>query len=310
MEVAVPVSILVPLDGSHFAERALPVAAALSRRAGAPLHIVQVHEFLLPQMGPDGVFLPHDDWDRRMRSERAAYLEKTAGSLRSADLRVEAELLDGSVVDALTDYVTQKGIGLVVMTTHARGGIGRAWLGSVATKLIQRGGAPILVWRPQEAEGAEAAWLAQRHNIVVPLDGTDIAAQILPHAEDLARLLDASFTLVRVVTPLSVIVPPHAEALLVAHENVSLEEQLDRAGQELEGVAAVLRGKGFEVRNAVLTANAPGPELVVFAERSGATVVALATHGRGALGRLAWGSVADKLIRGATCPVLVHKPTG
>jgi nucleotide-binding universal stress UspA family protein len=301
-------SILVPLDGSPFAEQALPLALSLARRANATVHLARVHQ-PADVVLPEGVIL--HDADASVRDGEQAYLDETARRLAAeTGLTVAAGLLDGLVPEALCGQAEALGVDLVVLTTHGRGPLGRFWLGSVADALVRHLPVPALLIRPRELGIAPAA--PAIHHILVPLDGSPLAEQILEPAAALA----GTVTLLRVVAP----VPPTGaagvggaaveEAVRQLLEQTSgLQEQVNantRLG--LEKVAARLRDRGLVVRTRVAVGEAPAPVILDEARAVRADLIALATHGRRGLKRLLLGSVADKVVRGGSLPVLLLRP--
>ena len=131
-------TILVPLDGSELAERALQSARALALRYDAGLVVAHVHEPAEPIILDD---LPATDDQLRSltRQHEQAYLERVA--LEAApDGRppVKVVLLEGSVARSLSDCADRNGVDLIVLTTHGRTGFERAWLGSVTDALTSQ----------------------------------------------------------------------------------------------------------------------------------------------------------------------------
>src|SRR5258708_3466789 len=128
-------SILVPLDGSPFAEHALPVAAGLARRAGAGLHLAEVFSPVI--LGDDLAI--GTDINLRHREEEQTYLSSVVHRLRKATGTVAAaKLLDGGVAEALQEHALALKADLVVMTTHGRGPLSKFWPGSVSHQMVQR----------------------------------------------------------------------------------------------------------------------------------------------------------------------------
>jgi nucleotide-binding universal stress UspA family protein len=127
-------------------------------------------------------------------------------------------------------------------------------------------------------------------DILVPLDGSPLAEQALDQALELARLMEAQCSLLQVVGPGQ------------PGEKAQAEAYLGR-------VAERLRGQGARARTQVVSARHVHEAILEQAEAQGNTLVALATHGRGGLGRLLLGSVASKLVQNATAPLLVYRPT-
>ena len=145
--------------------------------------------------------------------------------------------------------------------------------------------------------------------ILVPLDGSDLAEQVLPHVELLAEKLGSTVILLRAtLAPGTLIFGTTAGAEPVAGPVVDptpvVEAERREAAVYLETVAERLRRKGLSVEYA----RAEGPADEVVAERArglSADLVAMTTHGRGGLGRLVFGSVADAVLRNAPCPILL-----
>ena len=300
-------ALLVPLDGSSFAEQALPLAAELAARSGAVLHIVLVHHSIALVPGPGEPVVFHPAVDDATRREEQEYLAAVSAPLGGAGaFRVVTRLLDGPVTESIADYARNSAIDLVVLTTHGRGVLSRFWIGSVADRLVRQLEQPMLLVRPHASRGAPSAAMLRR--VLIPLDGSPLAATVLQPATSLGELLGAEFTLFRavvlappVVLPFpGVIIPPEATA-------TTTTQQLD-ATRYLHDVAHQLRLKGLEVATAVEVTGDPVAAIAEYAEHHAADLIALATHGYGGATRFLLGSVADKLLRTATVPLLVWRP--
>ncbi len=142
--------ILVPLDGSPLAERALPYAVSLGDALNASIVLVRAVRWAAqayPYTLPDA-YVPQIDSE--LADGAKEYLDRMAGGMKTAK-PVTTVVLRGIVVDSLLDYAEREKADLVVMTTHARSGIARMALGSVADRLIQ-GAAPVLLFRPEMLE--------------------------------------------------------------------------------------------------------------------------------------------------------------
>jgi nucleotide-binding universal stress UspA family protein len=306
-------SLLVPLDGSPFSEHALPLALGLAKRSGAALKLLHVQPPYVT-LPPDADLGPplEEELDRNARAYLDALARRIAGV---ASVRFDAKILVGEVAPTVRRYAEEQGVNLVVMSTHGRGPVARFWLGSVADELMSDASIPILLVRPHDQVNDLRADVVPRH-IVLPLDGTPLAEQILPHAAEVGKAADADFTLLRVVGPITPNVY-HVEGAGLAQMTEQMLDQIQRmqtslreeAQTYLEGVAARLRGQSLRVRTQVVVDEQPAHAILKVAAEVGAGMVALETHGRRGLERMFVGSVADKVIRGATTPVLVHKPT-
>lgn len=142
--------------------------------------------------------------------------------------------------------------------------------------------------------------------ILVCLDGSSLAEQILPYATEEAVHFDAKTYLLQVVTMPATISGPEQPAPVAALlEQVKREEALARG--YLERIADPLRKKGLEVECVTLQGT-PSESIVSFASKNNINLVAIATHGRSGLKRLVFGSVADFLLRESGLPMLVIRP--
>jgi nucleotide-binding universal stress UspA family protein len=298
--------ILVPLDGSELAERAVPVAAELARRAGVELRLLHVYD----PMAAEPIYVKGlpviDDRLRSLgREHEQAYLDRAPQRL-APGARVSVALLDGPVATAIVGYADRSGAALIVITSHARGGFERAWLGSVTDEMVRISHVPLLVVRPEPGQVT-----GPFRRILVPLDGSATAESILEHAVRLARLEpEAELVLLEIVQPMApevlVLGAPFTASL--PREHLASRPEAESARAYLDGVVRRLEASGMRVRARVEIGAIVAPAILEIAHQEQADVVALATHGRSGFARLRLGSVADKLVRGSHTPILLFKP--
>jgi nucleotide-binding universal stress UspA family protein len=144
--------VMIPLDGSELSERALPVARSVAEAAGARLSLVRAMQWAVqayPYTVPE-TYVPQID--QELEDGAKAYLRKREESLKDGS-DVDAFVVRGAVADALIQFVERERVDLVVMTTHARSGIARAALGSIADRMLH-GTAPVLLIPPDAMNGA------------------------------------------------------------------------------------------------------------------------------------------------------------
>jgi nucleotide-binding universal stress UspA family protein len=297
-------SLLVPLDGSPFGEQALPLARAIAGQAGAVLHLAHVH-VVAATLSFDAIPFFDEALDAQDRAREQAYLDTMARRLRAGgDLCVRTTVLDESIADALQIYAQTHHIDLVVMTTHGRGAFSRFWLGSVANTLVSHAPMPVLLIRPQEMlPNLNQAPTIRR--ILIPLDGSACAEQILPPATALGALMDAEFTLLHVIAPNFA---GYGRQWPTSRPGTLLPTQLRaRAQAYLDRVAERLGAQSLVVHTAVVDGQ-PTPAILEYACDHGIDLLAIATHGDGGSARLLLGSVADKVVRSASMPVLLYRP--
>jgi nucleotide-binding universal stress UspA family protein len=297
-------SILVPLDGSDFGETALPLAIGLARHSGARLHLLHVR----PELPPLWSALPQRDTPLRESADRSArqYLGRVCDDVSNEiNESVSFDLVDGPVPEAIADYAGRHGIDLIVMTTHGRGGLQRAWLGSVASDLIRRSTPPLLLIRPS-TRGRRARPRVPR-SVLVPLDGSAESESVLPHALELAGVRDATVTLLHIIEPIFLLGDEGLGLTPVALEAGATADRIERGRTYLAGVADRLAAEGHAVRTEVLNDVDPPGAILRYAGEHGSDVIAMSTHGRSGLARLAAGSVSDKVVRGGRLPVLLSR---
>jgi len=299
-------SLMVPLDGSEFAEQALPLAVSIAKQAGATLHLARVVPLPAPiyvETWPamENVYDPGEVEAARW------YLENTAARIRNAaDIPVDTKVLTGGVTELLQEQALAVNAGLVVLTTHGRGPLSRFWFGSVADELIRRVTVPLLVVRPSETAPSLTELPALRR-FLIPLDGSSFAEKILEPAQALGRLWSADYTLFHAVHPVLVPALEPANYTIGAVDNAGIDEAKEKSRAYLEGLAVPARAGGSNVRVRVTVHEQTALAILEEAERQEADVIALETHGRHGLARLFLGSVADKVVRGAPIPVLIHR---
>ena len=143
--------------------------------------------------------------------------------------------------------------------------------------------------------------------ILVCLDGSKLAEQILPYAAEEAARFGSSLVLFQVVSLASIPTPTGIESVPVAVPNGQLADAEAAARDYLNGLAGPLRDKGLKVQCATMVGH-PAESIVSYAEENKFDLVAIATHGRSGLKRLVFGSVADYVIRKSGLPILLIKP--
>ena len=244
-------------------------------------------------------------FDAEQRAARQAYIDSLVERVASeAGVPISGQVLDGAVVDALLEHAAHIAADLVVMTTHGRGGLSRAWLGSVTDQLVRRGSIPVLLVRPTEAE-PEVGAPVTFEEVLLPLDGSERDEEIMGQAARLGSLMNAEHILLRVITPLRVI---HRPAPVTSVDTKDLARKQADAEAHLERVAERLRRHGLAVRTRVVANERTAHAILEVAREEGVDLIAMATRGHGPIQRAMLGSVADKVLRGASTAVLLYHP--
>lgn len=289
-------TLLVPLDGSGFGERALPLAMTLSRRLGA--------ELILMRAASAAVFPGVDATDAEVRAvdEARAYLVNLKADLSGQGVSIDIAVPYGDPADEIRQEVDTRQVDLVVMSTHGRSGLGRWIYGSVGEKVLAASRVPILLVRPTGHVPAVDRDPAQS-SILVPLDGSSLAEAALPHAEYLAERLGGKLVLLRVVEPAA---PAFAYPGTVTPPLLDIEP--DRAAQlYLAVLAQRLCAAGMPVQTVVRQGWAA--DVIAYGcTEDRPSMIVMATHGRSGVARVLLGSVALEVVRRSPLPVLLVRP--
>jgi nucleotide-binding universal stress UspA family protein len=270
-------TIVVPLDGSAFAERALRPAVAIAAR-------LERARALLVSCAPADI-----DTAQRELDDRA--------TLYSDVVEVETLVVaTGDPAEVILATVASEPDGMLCMATHGRGSIRSTVLGSVATQIARRSTQPLIVVGPS----CRTALLpAERGRLLVCSDGSSLSDRIIPTAATWCDRLQLEPWLIEVVGP-----DENPEPADQPHRN----REVDAADERLGALATQLHTTAFPASTRVLHGT-PDSSITWFAERLPAALIAMATHGRSGLSRIAMGSVASQVVRHAPCPILLTRPT-
>jgi nucleotide-binding universal stress UspA family protein len=221
---------------------------------------------------------------------------------------VATAVLDGPAAHAIVMYSRRQKARLIVMTTYGSSASRDLPLGRVADKVVRMAGLPVLLIRPDAPRANRVAVDWRCDQIVVPLDGSELAQTVLEHVTTLAVGLGARVTLVSVVSPRNKS-EPECPSVALGFSVQANKAGIRAAEMHLSLVAQHLRNEGLLVATRVVYGNWPPAEAIrVVARDLDADLIAIATRGRRGAKRLAFGSVAGSLVRSATAPVLVLRP--
>lgn len=293
--------IIVPLDGSELSEQSLILAQSLARALKSPLELVHVLEEPVVLDLMPSLILPD-----KAGAER--YLNRVSSGL-PGDLNVTGYTVRGHPADELlrlTSHTDDDRRPLIVMSTHGRGGLGRLVFGSVADKVMRAATVPVVLVR----ESAHQPRVGLR-NLLVPLDGSELAEAMIPLALELARDSGAALHFVRVVEPFwsGQYVGYAPEAVYLSTEQIAELENESRAEARtyLDGIANRLRDDSVRVVWEVRSGKA-AEEIVRASQTTDSDLVLMSSHGRGGIRRWAFGSVTNEVLHRGIVPVLVMMP--
>jgi nucleotide-binding universal stress UspA family protein len=230
-------------------------------------------------------------------------LEALGTEFRSlGDIRVITALEEGPTGPTLGDYAKKFNVDLIVMSSHARGGVKRITLGSVTDHLIRRTNIPVLVVKAA-ASFIDATPEQSFSRVVVPLDGSALAEQILPEVASLASRLNSTISLLRVLTPVT-----YSQQQVMQPGLPWWDNDIAIADACLARAESYLMGEGLKVTKDVVLSDDVATAILEYLARTKADLVAIATSGQGGMRRLVLRTVADEVTRKAQSSVLVFHP--
>lgn len=297
--------ILAPHDFSPLSCRLLEKTLELGRLIGAEIEVFHaVHYPTLVEVEMTGEEPDIKSLESLLQTQVAAAVEGTERLGRKV-AEPATKLVEGPAARSLVQRARELECDLIVMATHGRRGLTRFLIGSVTDEVIRSAPCPVLaVRRPAEWQG----W-SQLRRIVVPHDTSEHSQDSLRHALRIARACGASIDLIHVIP--EPIRPSYYAAAAVSEYNVRREELKEATRKELE---RLLQAAGTDPSQGDVTlhtpAGEPAQEIVALAKQQDSGLIVIATHGLTGLDRLLIGSVTERVIRQADCPVLVIPPTG
>lgn len=293
--------ILVPLDGSILAEQVLPHLQRLATPGETTLVLVTVMDpthYVVAQ----GRYLP-PNYFTHLRSSAEAYITKQGRQLEAAGFQVEAYVVEEDAAGGILQAAATAQVDLIAMTTHGRSGFVRWALGSVAERIVSETPLPVFLVREAMALPGD-----KLRRLLVPLDGSALAEQALPKAGALAKATGAELLLLQVIQSLDDRNQDlflhkdsaEAQALLTTWQTNAIAYLQQKAQPfQAEGVVCVCKAVTGDV----------APTIIATAESEDIDLLVMSTHGRSGLRRWIYGSVANKVLRGVTCPLLmIHNP--
>ncbi len=269
--------LIVALDGSLQAEVAVHYGVRLASRQHASLTLLEVIE----------------QYSTENRSDAERYLHGLVA--RHADgVPAEVHVLQGEPVDALLQFINADHQGMLILSRHGRTALRRTRAEGVALSVMRQSTIPVLL-----IDEAEFDPETELDEILVPLDGSELAASALPHAIELVRET-GHLCLVRVVRPIE------DSFGLTVHDEAAAA--IDDARAALLQVATDLRREGVNVSWEIRFGE-PASEILRAAETAGVRAIAMATRGLGGQRSWTFGSVTESVIRYGNLPIIMIPPS-
>jgi nucleotide-binding universal stress UspA family protein len=296
--------LLIPLDGSRTAEKALPYARYLAQDKNVAIELLAVVDVanMATHMTADrALHLDTMVEDAVRTSEK--YLQAIAGTLIAAKIKTLVET--GRPEEVIIEKAAEEEDTLITMATHGRSGVNRWLLGSVAEKVLRGATDPVLLIRAREDNRTEDGPTLK--SVIVPLDGSDLAERVLPAAIELAKQRDLEIVLVRTYNiPTTAYAGVEGYALPI---DDLLKGMREEACEYLENKVADVKRLGAAKVSFIAREGLASDEIISFAKNIPGGLIAMSTHGRSGVRRWVLGSVTETVVRHSENPVLVIRAT-
>jgi nucleotide-binding universal stress UspA family protein len=299
--------VLAPVDGSTRALHAVPWAAKLAGPDGTVvlLRVVPPQpdyaESLFSFVGAEErVREIQNAWTRTAKAD----MDEAEALLSGSGVTVEQMVAEGEPDEEIVAAAARRGVQMIAMASHGRGAVGRAIFGSVADRVARTAPVPVLILRPPDEDVVPSVAVSR---IVVPLDGSEIAARALPVASELAEHLAAPVHVIRAVD--AALSLPMASGVFgagpVVDANVTdqiWEEAEAEARSTVTAAVSQLQSEGVDASGGIVIGS---PFFAISEAIEPGDLLTLTSHGRGGVRRWLLGSVAEKLVREAKAPVML-----
>ncbi|MFA7667539.1 MAG: universal stress protein [Burkholderiaceae bacterium] len=263
--------ILVPVDGSEYADQMIPYAAALARKTGAKLALLRVA------------------FDQSEREEDLASVSERAASVGAEGLCV---VTAGEVAPSIRAEAERVPGTLVAMSSLGRTGVAEALFGSVALDIVRESRQPVLVRRPSRSRDEPDTAIGR---IVLPLDGSRESETMIADAANFAKWIGAQLVIVSVLDPKLEIDRGIPAADVQESSYIRSHARDIKARYGIDTSWEVLHGE-------------PKDAIPRFVSGLGDAMLAMTTHGRSGLRAVVTGSVTAACLRETGVPVLMRTP--
>jgi len=274
--------ILVPLDGSKFAEQVFPPVVELARVFGSEVVLVEVCEPEESEYGQACRLYINNEAERLKKS-----LQGSAASVRTI-------VLEGKAAEQILAYAEKSDVSLVMLSSHGRSGIAPWSLGGTASKVLHRVGVPLIIVRARETpEESDKVGLFSR--ILVPLDSSERSAAVLPYVVELTKKLESGVTLLRVVET-----GKHVHTIggleYIPYKDRDIDKVKTSAQRYLDEVSSKFTKTKATVRSEVRVGDS-AREIIRLATETGCSLIAMSSHGYSGIEAWAHGSVTGKILQ-------------
>ncbi|KAA3662565.1 MAG: universal stress protein [Chloroflexi bacterium] len=289
--------IMIPLDGSPLSEMPLVPASKLAKAINALLILLRVQE---PSALMDDEALKGQV--SQLKGDAALkYLDEVAHKEMLSGVELESMVVNGQVAESIIDSAAENDVDLIVMSSHGRSGISRWVYGSVAEKVLRQAPCATIIQQSK----ADVPMFSNKR-ILVTLDGSALAERVLESVRDIAQATGSELILLRVTGMIQLAIDS-VDPLVMKQDLDKLEErERIEAKEYLERVQHKLFASGLTVKVEV-TSGHVAETILAYAEENDVDLIAMSSYGRSGVGRWFYGSVAEKVLRGAHSAMLIKR---
>ena len=296
--------ILFPTDFSKCAEQALAHTVFLAEESRAEIHVL--HVITIFQDQPSVVsneIAETKEMVKKLEDVAEKQLNKILNSHSSDDVKITTEIKRGiSAAPAILEYASDNNIDLIVMGTHGRRGLGHLLLGSAAEEVVRLAPYPVFTIR----ELKEPKSVMQVNNILVPVDFSNHSQKALSYASEIAQSYNAQLQVLHIIEetmhPAFSVTGKSSIFDLVPGIKDDSRKRIEKMIKEF--VSDKVKSKVF------VQGSRAANDIIKFAKENSTDLIVIATHGLTGLEHMLLGSVTEKVVRMAHCPVFTVKAFG
>jgi nucleotide-binding universal stress UspA family protein len=296
--------ILFPTDFSRCAEQALAHAVFLAEKYDAEIHVLHVVTLFKDQPGIlSNEITETEETIRKFEDIAEKQLNKVVDSKGSDDMKIiAATKREVSAAPAILEYASDNNIDLIVMGTHGRRGLGHLLLGSAAEEVVRLAPCPVFTIR----ELKEPKPVMQVNNILVPVDFSNYSGKALAYASEIAQSYKAQLQVLHIIEETM-----HPAFSVTGKSSIfdlvpGIKDDSRKRAEKMikEFVPDKVKSKVF------IQGGRAASDIIKFANENSTDLIVIATHGLTGLEHMLMGSVTEKVVRMAHCPVFTVKAFG
>ena len=296
--------ILVPLDGSQLAECVLPHVVAFAHSFNTEITLLRMLEKNHTNVSAQLFDLLN--WQIN-KTQATLYLEKTRLRFKGSSIRIRTTVQEGLVAEGITEYAQDQGMKLIILSSHGRSGLTQWGISSITQKIILSAPTSVLIVRAsqRDIQTGELSAVPFYRRILVPLDGSHRAENVIPIVTQLTHFHKSQVHLVQVVQT-----PEMARQMPPAPDDIDLSDRIvarnrDEAGRYLEQLKVRSSLEGIAIQTHLITSDNAAAALHQLVEQEHIDLVTLSAHGYSGNRQWPYGNMVNNFILYGKVPLLI-----